>query len=341
MSSDQKFNVTTEWFEWMRENVALGKPNETMIAALEKNGFPPEIISALLVIFGKMPPGKADECSEVRFKKTRWFLNSLRELSELAEGFGKIQERTQLNPAEFFSNFYSHNTPVIYRRCLSPSSLESSLDWGVICKKAGHVEVEIQEGRSDTTEFEKKSDALRSKALFSHFLDRVLTVDESNDFYMTARNTSANANFLNQVLDTSTVCPELLEGSRAQGNVFLWIGPKGTYTPCHHDLTNNLFLQVKGAKTFRLAPSLALLEVGNDHHCFTKTKLEETDLRRKQAGLPPVSFTVTVNEGDILFIPLGWWHEVTGTEPSISVSATNFKARNDFFRSYNFFGPLD
>lgn len=341
MSTNQKFNVTTEWFEWVRENIALGVKEETLTGVLEQKGFPPDVASSLLVIFGITPQSKADQCSEARFKKTKWLLNSLRELSQLDQGFGKIQERTQITPGEFFSSFYAKNTPVIYRECLSPSSLKSSLEWDVLRKKAGHVEVEIQEGRCGNTEFEKESNSLKSKALFGDFLDRVAAVKESNDFYMTAKNASSNASFLRQVLDTSTVCPELLDGTRSQGSVFLWIGPKGTFTPCHHDLTNNLFLQVKGAKSFRLASSLAMLEVGNDLHCYTKTDLAEVDRGRLKAGLPPVSFTVTVNEGDVLFIPLGWWHEVTGTEQSISVSATNFRAKNDFFRNYNFFGPLD
>jgi len=341
MSTDKKFNVTTEWFEWVRENVALGVKEETLIKVLEEKGFPPNVAAAMLVIFGVKPPGTADQCSPARFAKTKWLLNSLREMGDLAHGFGRIQERTQLNAKEFFSNFYAQNTPVIYRQCVSPSSLGTSLDWEVLRKKAGHLHVEIQEGRSNTNEFEKESNDLKSKALFGDFLDRVAAVKESNDFYMTAKNASSNTGFLTQVLDTSAVCPELLDGTRSQGSVFLWIGPKGTFTPCHHDLTNNLFLQVKGAKSFRLASSLAMLEVGNDLHCYTKTDLAEVDRSRQQAGLAPVSFTVTVNEGDVLFIPLGWWHEVTGTEQSISVSATNFKAKNDFFKSYNFFGSLN
>lgn len=341
MSFDPTVGVSPDWLDWMRENIALGAKKESLISVLEEKGFPPNVASALLIVFGMAPPNSAEQYSDLKLRKAKWLLNSLRELNELAGGFGSVQERTQLNKEEFFSHFYAHNTPVIYRQCLSPSSLESSLDWDVICKKAGHFQVEIQEGRSSTTDFEKKSDALRSKALFSDFLNRVVTVKESNDFYMTARNTSSNADLLNQVLDTAAVCPELLDGTRSHNNVFLWIGPKGTFTPAHHDLTNNLFLQVKGSKSFRLASSLALLEVGNNHHCFTKTPLSEVDQSRQQAGLPPVSFTVTVNEGDVLFIPIGWWHEVTGIEPSISVSATNFRAKNDFFRNYIFFGSLD
>ena len=62
--------------------------------------------------------------------------------------------------------------------------------------------------------------------------------------------------------------------------------------------------------------------------------------RGEIAGLEPLSFTVTLEAGDVLFIPLGWWHEVRGLTPSISLSATNFRARNDFYQTYEFFGGL-
>ena len=36
---------------------------------------------------------------------------------------------------------------------------------------------------------------------------------------------------------------------------FLWIGPAGTLTPFHHDLTNNLLVQVKGRKRVHMVPN--------------------------------------------------------------------------------------
>jgi hypothetical protein len=158
---------------------------------------------------------------------------------------------------------------------------------------------------------------------------------------MTANNSSANAALIESAIRPESVCPELLDGRESRGRVFLWIGPQGTFTPAHHDLTNNLFLQVHGTKEFRLASSLALLDLNNDRHCYLASTLSENDEKRRSAGLEPVSFTVTLEARDVLFIPLGWWHEVRGLSPSISVSATNFRARNDFHRSYTFFGPLD
>lgn len=158
---------------------------------------------------------------------------------------------------------------------------------------------------------------------------------------MTANNASSNTPLLEAAFDPASLCPELLDGDQAHGRVFLWIGPCGTFTPAHHDLTNNLFLQIKGTKEFRLVSSLALLEVDNDQHCYLSSKLSDLDARRAEEGRPDLSFTVTLEEGDVLFIPLGWWHEVRGLSASISLSATNFLESNEFFKSYEFYGRLD
>ena len=57
----------------------------------------------------------------------------------------------------------------------------------------------------------------------------------------------------------------------------LWIGPEGTFTPLHHDLTNNLFAQVVGRKKFIMAPASQLPKIYNDPHVFSEIDDLESD----------------------------------------------------------------
>jgi ribosomal protein L16 Arg81 hydroxylase len=39
---------------------------------------------------------------------------------------------------------------------------------------------------------------------------------------------------------------------------------------------------------------------------------------------------VLLDPGQVLFLPVGWWHHVRSMDISISLSFTNFRAANDY-----------
>ena len=43
---------------------------------------------------------------------------------------------------------------------------------------------------------------------------------------------------------------------------------------------------------------------------------------------------VTLAPGDALFVPLGWWHQVTALDFSVTVTHTNFRWKNDFHEGH-------
>ena len=49
----------------------------------------------------------------------------------------------------------------------------------------------------------------------------------------------------------------------------LWLGPAGTITHLHHDLTNNLMIQVVGRKVVKLISPLDTPKVYNHHHVYS------------------------------------------------------------------------
>lgn len=336
--SEKSFELNRAWIEWLEKNIGLGVPQSAIIEAMIRNGCDSEFAEKLVNSFVITEAGIGNPSS--RLEKVRWLLNSLRSMRDISPA-NKIAERASVNSAEFFDFFYRGNVPVIYRGGITPSELRDQLAFEKLLHEFGGMEVEVQEGRSSRSDYEWSSNELKSRARLADFLQRAQSAVESNDFYMTANNSSANTSLIASAIRSEEICPELLDGSKAHGRIFLWIGPRGTFTPAHHDLTNNLFLQVHGSKEVRLASSLALLEVDNDRHCYLTSSLLDHDEARRVKGLEPLSVTVTLIAGDVLFIPLGWWHEVRSLSPSISLSATNFRAGNDFHRSYNSYGRLD
>ena len=334
------FRLTEDWIIWLEHNLGHMVPADAIAAAMIEKGCAPELARGLTEAFTlRRGPGSSAAMTP-RLAKTKWLLDTLRQLQRLSLP-RPVAERRIIDRDEFYGQFYARNFPVVYRDSLVPRELSELLSWERLEREFGTMEVEVQEGRSRTTDFERRSGSLKSKCNLAEFLRRAREAIDSNDFYMTANNSTSNAGLIETALDPGGVCPELLDRASAKGRVFLWIGPRGTFTPAHHDLTNNLFLQIKGAKEFRLVSSFALLEVDNDQHCYLSSSLTDIDARRAEEGRPTLSFTGTLEEGDMLFIPLGWWHEVRGLSASISLSATNFQESNEFFKSYEFYGRLD
>ncbi len=94
--------------------------------------------------------------------------------------------------------------------------------------------------------------------------------------------------------------PDYLDtGSPDQG--FLWIGPAGTITPFHHDLTNNFMAQVIGRKRILLMPACELPAVYNHEHCFTHVDGRAIDYNRFPMMRGAQVLECTLEPGEILF----------------------------------------
>ncbi len=114
---------------------------------------------------------------------------------------------------------------------------------------------------------------------------------------------------------------------------FIWIGPKGTVTPWHHDLTNNLLLQISGRKRVRMVASHDTPLMRNHRHCFSAWGSDDLLPGPARDGKPAV-LECTIGPGDAVFLPIGWWHHVDGLDQTIGMSFTRFVWDNDFYSSY-------
>ena len=123
--------------------------------------------------------------------------------------------------------------------------------------------------------------------------------------------------------------PEYLDGRDPPGG-FFWMGPAGTITPFHHDLTNNFMAQVIGRKRLKIAPSWDMPLMRNHLHVFSQVDGRVTPPRPSPTFDEPQILECILNPGEILFLPIGCLHYVEGLDISVTVSFTNFVFDNDF-----------
>ena len=75
----------------------------------------------------------------------------------------------------------------------------------------------------------------------------------------------------------------------------------------------------------------------NHLHVFSEiTDLEDPSLDRSQYPLLADLrvYDVTLSPGEIIFVPLGWWHQVKSLDFSVTITYTNFLWPNDSYESY-------
>jgi len=133
--------------------------------------------------------------------------------------------------------------------------------------------------------------------------------------------------------------PELLEdvappaclGSTPVSTTSTWISSEGCVTPLHYDLPNTLLCQVRGAKQVwlfdpshydRLYLRGARFPGFDNFERQSQVDIHHPDLAAFPEFRNAVALTVTLRQGEALFIPSNWFHEVESLEPSISVGFT-------------------
>jgi hypothetical protein len=171
--------------------------------------------------------------------------------------------------------------------------------------------------------------------LMKDFVAMVKGGGDSNDYYMTANNTRASLTGIEALFDD---VGDFAEGYRdaetlRTGN-YLWFGPRGTFTPLHHDLTNNMLVQILGRKKVTLIPALQAPWLYNDTGVFSAADYPAFDEKRHPLVKHATPIELVLHPGESLFIPVGWWHCVESLDVSISVSFTNFNAPNQFSVDY-------
>lgn len=323
---------TRGWIDWIRENLGLGVALPEMVAAMTREGIEEQTAIAMIKTLKAARLVTVESNDRSREKKMEWILDSIARNDRL--GSGEILNRETLGKEEFYETFYFRNQPVVLTDWREREALRQELSWKTLAEKYGELEVEIQDGRSGDRRYERNSNNYKRIVKFQEFLDQVLSENENNDAYLTANNGDYNREVFSSVTESSEWMPEFLNKENFSGKAFLWIGPKGTVTQLHHDLTNNLLLQVSGRKLVSLFPPSYFTRIYNDFHCYSDFDCEDPDFERFPLAEGINIRQFVLEEGQALFIPVGWWHQVRSLSPSISLTAVNFFYENDFEKRY-------
>ncbi|NUT84453.1 cupin-like domain-containing protein [Pseudomonas brassicacearum] len=228
--------------------------------------------------------------------------------------------RSELSVQAFQAHYLPHGIPLVISDALQ--------DWPLfkLSREASLVHFAELQGITRHGDYVKKTFSTErdfrstSMANFIAALDSPATKGADGEPPAYMGNNILPAQLMEQIKYPPYFAPSLFIPPR------IWIGPKGTLTPLHRDDTDNLFAQVWGQKTFTLAAphhrealgTWSTAPQGGLDGCDFNP--DAPDYQRFPLARDVTFLRVTLEAGDLLFLPEGWFHQVESVSTSLSVN---------------------
>lgn len=304
-------------------------PEEQMLAITEAQGMQRESVLKELRAVSAHPYYKAAEVLAQRLRKLESLLAIRHELAGL-DTSPRIERRDCLSREEFLRSFYAANRPIILTALMSDWLTGEKWTPAFFKSEFGTETVEIMSGRESDPSYESNSHNHKRVIQFSEYVDMVEGAGVTNDFYLVANNHLFAKPGMRRLLADITLFPEYLKQTPGKGEVFLWYGPAGTVTPLHHDTMNIFMAQVRGRKRIKLVSPDQSHLVYNNVSVYSDVDCDSPDLAKHPLFRAVDMQEVVLEPGEVLFLPVGWWHHVRALDVSITVTFTNFQLPNRY-----------
>ena len=220
------------------------------------------------------------------------------------------------DPQLYLDEFAAGQTPVVIEG-LNRSWLALNLTWQSLRERFGTQTVMALTGRlrasgNPDLEWEKH----RSDMTFSELLDQVLDPTVGNDTYATARCKLSEGPL--QALTTDVSLPSPFVRGVKGGAAFI-VGPAGSETQLHFDISTTLLSQLLGRKRVWLVPPEEDV-TSTETYWADPVDLDDTEKAIREVVMEP---------DDSLSIPAGWWHQTLALQPCFTVTHANIRQANN------------
>jgi ribosomal protein L16 Arg81 hydroxylase len=291
--------------------VSNGYSRETALAEVQKAATNPYLIG----------------CAQLQqpLAKALSLLHIQDQLARLHSQAGIIERRTGLSRADFRDEFYAINRPVLIEDLMTEWPAMTSWTPDYLKNAVGNRIVEVMTGRD--------ADPRRryvTEMGFATYVDMVCSGKVTNEYHMTPSNRLLQRPEAEPLLRDFTAFPEYLPPLEGGAACFLWFDPAGTITPLHYETRNILLAQVTGRKHYRLVPAAQRQYVYNTLGAFSEVDCERPNYRQFPKFRHATVVDVLLQPGEVLFVPVGWWHHVRALDISTTICFTNFVFPNSF-----------
>lgn len=316
------------WIQWLAENRLRNCTPESMLETMAAAGLDRALCAQALPLLERDPVFLAARRHQQLLRKLESVVANQQRLWEMAPGYTHVEKRGRVPRDEFLERYVCAGRPLVLT--------DVAADWPAMKRwspadlkaRFGRHEIEIQAERNADPKYEENKLALRRKMRLDAFVDQVLAGGPTNDYYMTANNEALRRPEFAPLLDDIGSLPAVCDRAELAQRSSFWFGPAGTITPLHHDTLMLFHTQVVGRKRWRFISPLEWPKLYNYNGVFSPLDLDRPDLARFPDFAGVKVLEVIVEPGETVFLPLGWWHQVTSLDVSLSFSYSNLALPN-------------
>jgi ribosomal protein L16 Arg81 hydroxylase len=323
--SKENSRLTSEWQGWLVENLALGVGEEEALRVLRGAGVGEEVAREEVARVLAHPYYQAALRLGLRYGWLESVMDVYSALHRQAGGHRALERREGVTPEEFFTRYYYGHRPVVLRGMMRDWPALGRWSLSYLAERAGDVEVEVMTGRNANPDHSPQYEKHRTAMRFRDYLRMVETGGETNDYYMVPRNENWTREGFGPLREDVRAPEGIIDAQLRPDMMTLLLGPAGTVTPLHHDNMNVLLAQVMGRKHVKLIPSFQRHLMYPRYGTFSQVDAERPDLERFPLYAEADVVEAVVEPGELVFIPVGWWHWVRALDVSASVTFHHFR----------------
>lgn len=233
----------------------------------------------------------------------------------------------EFNVENFKKNYFKANRPLVIRQALNVLDFGSAYEnWSLdyLNEKCGNNKVFVRRNTIADTYKTGKAYQVQEIEFKSYVQDLNEDNDRAQNSYLAVQNLRKA---FSQVYNELKMPPQLVE--KLHAGPFLWIARAQHYEFTHMDPDDNLLMVLRGQKIVRLYDCIVEplkpnplgskgRTIQSQINCYSAIEVEnEHDLEKfKQV----TCHYCLLEEGDVLYFPAFWWHQVTSPQKTISIN---------------------
>ena len=235
-------------------------------------------------------------------------------------------DASQYNHEDFMKNFLSKSRPLVIRNALQIFDCgEAFNNWSLeyISEKCGKNRVYVRRDTLNENYKMGKAYTVQEIEFQSYVNDLLKDNFNSRNSYLAVQNIKKAFSQISNELKMPSLVQKLHAGP------FLWIARSGHYEYTHMDPDDNMLAVIRGRKLVRLYGSNVYKMHPNELGSKGRTIQSQINCDQIQSEFSNEIKTLYANtncqycllrEGDILYFPAFWWHQVKSPELTISVN---------------------